>query len=480
MIIYIASLVLFFVFYLSTLPYKQRVRKKLDKKEHKLWMLYGMAMFILDKVPQRKQRENSTINKAMQEIHIKEDIQKERYLYFTEKIAISILFLLMTLLIGMGVTWSENRESNQQVKELRREELLEETYNLVVENNEKETEEVQLTLKGRIKTEKELQKILAENKEQLIKKFLGENKSLNHITKDVNLISTIEQENILVIWEISDSSIVNYEGKISENPTDEGTSVQFIATMTLEEVSMQMEINTVIYPSEQVETLEEKIQSYLNEADESKEKVKLPQKIDGERISFFQQADQTGKWILPVGVVLSVLLFFFKDKDLKKKLSERNEQMESDYPELIGQILLYYRAGLSLSSTIDRIVSEYKEDKKGQKNYFRYAYEELEVVRTKIRSGISEIQAIIEFGQRCGLQNYMRLAGIIEQNQRRGTKELVVALQTEQRSALAERKNQALRMGSEISTKLLGPMIIMLIVTMTIVVVPSFLSMNLN
>ena len=87
---------------------------------------------------------------------------------------------------------------------------------------------------------------------------------------------------------------------------------------------------------------------------------------------------------------------------------------------------------------------------------------------------------MIEFGERCGQQNYMKLAGIIEQNQRRGTRELLVALQAEQRSALSEKKNRALRMGSEISTKLLGPMIIMLVVTMVIVVVPSFLSMSIN
>ena len=111
---------------------------------------------------------------------------------------------------------------------------------------------------------------------------------------------------------------------------------------------------------------------------------------------------------------------------------------------------------------------------------YQFAYEELEIAGAKMKSGVSDIQAIIEFGERCGLQNYMRLATIIEQNQRRGTKELILALQSEQREALTERKNRAMKKGSEISTKLLGPMVIMLIVTMIIVVVPSFLSMRVK
>lgn len=62
------------------------------------------------------------------------------------------------------------------------------------------------------------------------------------------------------------------------------------------------------------------------------------------------------------------------------------------------------------------------------------------------------------------LHNYIKLANIIEQNIRRGTGELSFALENELNRALVERKNTALKRGSEISTKLLGPMTVMLIV----------------
>lgn len=44
---------------------------------------------------------------------------------------------------------------------------------------------------------------------------------------------------------------------------------------------------------------------------------------------------------------------------------------------------------------------------------------------------------------------------------------------------MIEKKNTMLKAGGKISTKLMGPMIVMLIVAMAIIMVPAFLSMNL-
>ena len=470
----------FFAFFMLTLPYKKRQRRKLDRKKHQLWMFYGMAMFLLDRIPRKKQQENSSVNRMIQEIHVKEEIQKERYLYFTEKIATSIFILFLALVIGLGVSITEQKDAKRQMKEISREEGMEETYELLVKKEGKETESVQITVEERVPSEEELEEILARNQKELEKEFLGENKTIKEIRKNVNLISVLGEEHILVTWEISDDSIVNYEGKLSKEIPKEGCPVEFTATMTLEDVSVTHKISTIIFPREGMDCLEYRLQEFIDESDSSTKKIPLPKEIDGEKVQFFSRTNPIGKWILPVGFFLAIAVFFLKDQELKEQRKERNCQMEADYPELVGQLILYYRAGLSFHSTIEKILRDYQEEKRYRKEYFRYAYEELELVETKIRSGVSETQAMQEYGERCGIQNYMKLAGIIEQNQRRGTKELLSALQTEQRSALTEKKNRALRTGGEISTKLLGPMVIMLIITMVIVVVPSFLSMSIN
>ena len=56
---------------------------------------------------------------------------------------------------------------------------------------------------------------------------------------------------------------------------------------------------------------------------------------------------------------------------------------------------------------------------------------------------------------------------------------MVYALKSEVNSAVNTRKNSILKEGSEISTKLLGPMVIMLIISIVIIMVPAFLSINL-
>ena len=74
---------------------------------------------------------------------------------------------------------------------------------------------------------------------------------------------------------------------------------------------------------------------------------------------------------------MSVALFFFKDRDIKDKMEDRNEQLLEDYPEIVNKLLLYHNAGLSVKSAIEKIVSGYKEDKKEYHEMLRYAYEEL-------------------------------------------------------------------------------------------------------
>lgn len=40
-------------FIVFTIPYKHRCKRKLSKKKHKLWGLYGVGMLIVDRLPKR-------------------------------------------------------------------------------------------------------------------------------------------------------------------------------------------------------------------------------------------------------------------------------------------------------------------------------------------------------------------------------------------------------------------------------------------
>jgi len=72
----------------------------------------------------------------------------------------------------------------------------------------------------------------------------------------------------------------------------------------------------------------------------------------------------------------------------------------------------------------------------------------------------------------------MKLASLLEQNQRTGVAALRTILAAEMTLAWEERKNLARRLGEEAGTRLLLPLFLMLLVVMIVMVVPAFFSFS--
>ena len=303
---------------------------------------------------------------------------------------------------------------------------------------------------------------------------MDKNKSANHIDKPLNLIREIPDTDISVTWDISDGRVLNYDGQIMSDVSQEGTIVNLTANMELNELTLSYTFAVNVFPRNYKGDIQEAVQEYINSQDSEQKKIFLRYGLTS---LYF--CSKIGKYIPIVAFIMCVAVFFLKDRDLKSEVKKRNIQLQSDYPEILSKILLYSNAGLSIKSSIERIVRQYEDEKKKNPKEYHYAYEELKMATVKMKSGVSEINAINQYGERCGLHNYIKLANIIEQNIRRGTGELSFALENELNRALVERKNTALKRGSEISTKLLGPMTVMLIVALVILMVPALMSINM-
>lgn len=162
------------------------------------------------------------------------------------------------------------------------------------------------------------------------------------------------------------------------------------------------------------------------------------------------------------------------DERLNEKMKQRNEQMIQDYSKIVSEITMLNEAGLSTYKIIKNIVTSYDREQSG----VRYAYEELLLAANKIDNKESELDVYNRFGQRCKSHCYMRLGALMSQNIKKGNKELTTLLQSEVIQAFEERKALAIKQADKAATKLLIPMIMMLVVTIAIIVVPAFLSMN--
>ena len=149
-------------------------------------------------------------------------------------------------------------------------------------------------------------------------------------------------------------------------------------------------------------------------------------------------------------------------------MEERNNQLLVDYAKVVSKLSLYLSAGLSFRTAISRII------RSADKNRF-YA-KELEVAVHELDNGIAEHQVIENFAKRCKLPCYIKLSVLLNQNMRKGNNSLQKQLKEEVDKAFENRKNLARKCAEEAGTKLLVPMVIMLVVVMVMIMYPAFVS----
>ena len=468
----IVGLIVLMLILLITCRYKSKYVKKLDSKKHRLKILYPTSLWITDKLPRKLISRNTKTNRKLKELYLKEDISEEQSLYVAQKISVVIIVLLCGLVFGLGVSVTSPK-ALQEISKVKRKDSSS-TYSFVAKNK-KETKDISIEVAGKRRTKKETYRAIDKGKKLLVKKMLANNKSVNKVNSHVDFVNSIGKEDIKVSWGIENSDLIGYDGEIGKNVPRKGSLVKLTAIMELDKITENYQFYIKVFPEKKNSNLQGYLQKHVDEKSITEREVSLPKKIGGKAYRYFVKNTNYAIWIFPLALVIAIVLFIIKDKDLDKEVEERQKQMLRDYPNIVSKLLIYFGAGLSIKSALERIVYEYNK----QKNEIHYAYEEMEIAITKMKSGVSEATAIAEYGDRCGIHCYIKFANIIEQNLKRGSKDMVYALKSEVNSAVNTRKNSILKEGSEISTKLLGPMVIMLIISIVIIMVPAFLSINL-
>ena len=204
----------------------------------------------------------------------------------------------------------------------------------------------------------------------------------------------------------------------------------------------------------------------------------LPDHQDGQAIRFRKKA---GKELLLLGLLClagGILLFAAQDERLTKEVEKRREQLLIDYPEIVSRLTVLLRSGLTAKTAFGKITADYQR-RKARDKVFRYAYEELSIAWYEMANAVPEDKCYESFGRRCGLLPYMRLGGLLAQNVKKGNKSLLTLLGQEAGEALEERKRRAKKAGEKAGTRMLVPMVLMLLVTMVILLYPAFSSFQI-
>lgn len=332
----------------------------------------------------------------------------------------------------------------------------------------------------------EIQELFQRVIRHMEKLILGENRSLDRVEKDMNLLSEVPGEPVMISWELDRYDVMNIRGEIQEDALkEEGTLVTLSAVLTYsenEEEQALYQCTANIFPRtlEEGEKSREQAAGEIRKREEesrAQREFQLPDTLLGKEAAYYQRMDRRGLVLIVMAVLIGILLYALEIQNKGKAREERKRQMLLDYPEIVNKMTLFLGAGMTAKRAWKKVVEDY-ERQKGSRGE-RYAYEEMKRTCYEMESGVTEPESYENFGRRCDVQVYVRFGALLSQNLRKGTKGLTQMLKLEAIQAFEERKAKARRLGEEAGTKLLLPMFLMLAIVLVIVIVPAFLSVQI-
>lgn len=176
--------------------------------------------------------------------------------------------------------------------------------------------------------------------------------------------------------------------------------------------------------------------------------------------------------LLFLGAAGSALAAFGMDADLKRRDKKRREEISFCYSGFVSRLCLYMGAGLTAKNAFLKIGEDYRKEK-GKSRKQCYLYEEVLVCGYQFLNGGGEDRVYHEWGKRCDEVNCRKLGFLLSAHVRQGNERMLSMLSEEMNRALEEKKSRAKKQGEEAGTKLLFPMVLMLIEVMFLILLPA-------
>lgn len=158
------------------------------------------------------------------------------------------------------------------------------------------------------------------------------------------------------------------------------------------------------------------------------------------------------------------VVYYYYGISMEDKLKEREEEMLSDFSEVVSKLALLVNSGMILSEAWERTAFS------GESTIYKEMRKSVE----GIRNGASTADALLLFGQRCMLPEIKKFSSTLIQGIAQGNSELSASL-TQQSKEVWEMKRQLVhRKGELANNKLLIPMCISFIGILIMIMVPIF------
>lgn len=168
---------------------------------------------------------------------------------------------------------------------------------------------------------------------------------------------------------------------------------------------------------------------------------------------------------------LAPILAYGAFNSLENKVNKRHHQVDLDLPDLTNEIVILSGAGLTLRAALVKIGREMPGETP--------LYQALRIAVNKMENGATDEESLDVLVDRCNMPVMRRFTSVLLQNMHRGGADVLIALREISAELWTNRKAAARQMAEEVSTKLLFPMMLMLIAVILLVAAPAVMGMNI-
>lgn len=173
---------------------------------------------------------------------------------------------------------------------------------------------------------------------------------------------------------------------------------------------------------------------------------------------------------LLAGPIFGIVVYYLADTMQDEQFRKRSNQIKYDFPEFLTQLVLLINAGLTFERAWKKILDD-SDDTTSPLIY------ELKKTYKDMKSNIPRTKCLNDLARRCKVQEVNKFSSIVIQNINKGSGDMVHMLTELSNECWIERKNIAKQKGEEASSKLLFPMMLILITVFVIVLVPAMMQM---
>ena len=169
------------------------------------------------------------------------------------------------------------------------------------------------------------------------------------------------------------------------------------------------------------------------------------------------------------GLFAAGIAYYYADSKITDVMEDREVTITRDFPDMVSKMALLINAGMITREAWEEISLT------GE----GVLYEEMKATTLDMQNGMSEIDAYISFGNRCGVPFVKKFISMLVQNLSKANKELVEFLKSESALCWEEKKHLVRRQGEAAANKLMIPLGMILIGIFVMILVPIVSKMGI-